>query len=65
MPSTVISSFSYDQATETLRVKFVSGLEYDFKKVPPTIYESMKASKAKGIYFNQYIKGKFEFLKRE
>ena len=64
MPSTVISSFSYDQATEILHVKFVSGLEYDYKKVPEKIYLDMKQSRSKGVYFNHHIKGKYQFEKR-
>ena len=33
------------------------------KNVPAKVYEEMKASGSKGIYFNQHIKGKFEFEK--
>lgn len=63
MPSTVISSFSYDNATATLTVKFISGMVYEYKNVPEEVYLAMKTSGAKGIYLNQSIKGKYEFEK--
>ncbi|MDB5229312.1 MAG: ATPase protein [Chitinophagaceae bacterium] len=63
MPSTVVASFSYDEITEMLRITFVSGLVYQYKSVPFEIYHAMKTSGAKGIYFNQHIKGKYEFEK--
>jgi len=63
MPSTVISKFFYDADNRMLKIVFVSGIVYEYKNVPEKVYEEMKASGAKGIYFNQYIKGKFEFKK--
>lgn len=63
MPSTVIRTMTYDEETNTLRIEFVSGMIYDHKHVPPETYQSMKNSGSKGIYFNQYIKGNYEFEK--
>jgi len=63
MPSTVISNISYDPETTTLRITYVSGMIYDYKKVPESIYQSLQSSGAKGIFLNQYIKGKYEFIK--
>lgn len=63
MPSTVIKSFSYDEATQILQITFVSGLVYDYLDVPPNIYHTMKQSTSKGIYFNRNIKDKFSFVK--
>jgi len=64
MPSTVISYFTFNPDAETLIVKFVSGITYEYKKVPENIYLGMKASPSKGIYFNKHIKGKFDFERR-
>ena len=64
MPSTVISYFTYDPASETLSIRFVSGIVYDYKNVPTSIYQDMKEAFSKGTYFNLYIKDKFEFIKR-
>lgn len=65
MPSTVISGFFYNAKSRVLKIVFVSGLIYEYKNVPESIYNAMKASRSKGIYFNQHIKGKFEFEKAE
>lgn len=65
MPSTVISNFFYDSQRRVLKIVFVTGLVYEYKNVPGKIYQDMKASGSKGIYFNRYIKGKFEFEKVE
>jgi hypothetical protein len=64
MPSTVISSFTYDAEKRILQITFVSGLMYNYLEVPEELYLSMRASKAKGIFFNQNIKDKFVFEKQ-
>ncbi len=63
MPSSVVHKFSYDAATATLRVIFVSGKVYDYKNVPEEIYESMKTSGSKGTYLNVHIKNHYAFEK--
>ena len=63
MPSSVVFTISYDTATATLRIIFVSGMIYDYKNVPEAVYQAMKTSGAKGIYLNQHIKGKYQFEK--
>jgi hypothetical protein len=63
MPSTVISKFNYNAATETLQIKFISGMVYNYLKVPEQVYLDMKNSRAKGIYFNEHIKDSYKFEK--
>jgi hypothetical protein len=63
MPSSVVSSFSYDHASATLRVVFVSGMVYDYLNVPGKVYIEMKASASKGIFLNTHIKGHYSFKK--
>jgi hypothetical protein len=63
MPSTVISSFIYIPEENILRITFVTGTVYDYLDVTVETYEAMKASFAKGIFFNENIKGKFECVK--
>ena len=63
MPSTVISTIDYDPASSMLRITFVSGLIYEYKDVPETVYQGLKTSTAKGIYLNKNIKGKFQYEK--
>jgi len=53
----------YDAGSATLRIIFTSGLVYDYKNVPQTVFNEMKASGAKGIYLNHHIKGKYDFEK--
>ncbi|WP_424288320.1 KTSC domain-containing protein, partial [Daejeonella sp.] len=40
MPSSVVDSFEYLADTRILRVKFNSGLTYDYKNVPQEVYKS-------------------------
>ena len=63
MPSTVVRSYHYDPVGHTLRVIFVSGMIYDYLNVPLYIYEQMKGASSKGVFLNNDIKGKYEFVK--
>ena len=63
MPSSVVLAISYDDATSTLRIIFVSGRVYDYKNVPEKVFNAMKTAFSKGIYFNQYIKDYYPFEK--
>lgn len=63
MPSSVIKSMSYNPATRRLRIVYVSGLVYDYKKVPQEEYDAMKTAFSKGTYLNQNIKGRYAFEK--
>ena len=65
MPSTVVADFFYDAKASSLKIIFDSGKIYDYKNVPEKIYNDMKSSFSKGIYFNRYIKDKFDFEKIE
>jgi KTSC domain len=65
MPSSVIKYFSYDAATETLKIIFVTGMVYLYKNVHGKIYKMLKASGSKGRYFNSNIKDKYKFQKLE
>ncbi|MEO6221459.1 MAG: KTSC domain-containing protein [Ginsengibacter sp.] len=61
MPSSVISTISYKAHTATLRITFVSGKVYDYKKVPEEIYNALLSSKSKGTYFNEFIREFYQF----
>jgi hypothetical protein len=61
MPSSVIAKMSYDPGSNTLRVIFMSGMIYDYKKVPERVYLAMKNAPSKGIYLNRHIKGAYAF----
>jgi lysyl-tRNA synthetase class 2 len=61
MPSTVIRSFDYRDASQELRVMFRSGRCYVYKDVPREVYDAMKSAFAKGEFFNTHIRSRFAF----
>ena len=63
MPSSVVAAIRYDIDSSTLRVVYVSGAVYDYKKVPEEIYNEMKKAFSKGEFLNKQIKPKYEFKK--
>ncbi|MBS1606883.1 MAG: KTSC domain-containing protein [Bacteroidetes bacterium] len=63
MPSSVVRAIKYDEPSHTLRVVYVSGNIYDYKEVPPAVYEKMRSSSSKGIFLNTEIKGHYDFQK--
>jgi hypothetical protein len=64
MPSSVVASYHYNNQSETLTIKYVSGLVYDYLNVPQAEYTAMKAAFSKGTFLNESIKGKYRFVKR-
>jgi hypothetical protein len=59
-----IHSLGYDQATQTLAVRFHSGLEYHYPNVPSTRYVELHSSESPGRYFHRNIRTKFKHLER-
>lgn len=65
MPSSVIHTMHYDKVSKTLRIRFVSGMVYDYLDVPEKVYREMKESGSKGKFLNERIKEHFSFHKVE
>lgn len=65
MPSTVIKSYRYFPQEEILRIEYVSGIVYDYLKVPQDVFDDFRSAFSKGVYLNRNIKGRFEFIKIE
>ena len=63
MPSSVVAHMNYDAGSSTLRIRFVSGILYEYKNVPEKVFRAMKSSDSKGAYLNRYIKGHYDFKK--
>jgi hypothetical protein len=63
MPSTVVQSMHYYPDTRTLRIRYVSGIVYDYQHVPEAVFEAMKAAGSKGRFLNRHIKGNYDFVK--
>ena len=59
MPSKVIRSFHYDDASRTLLITFQSGRRYRYLDVPAETVQAMRAAFAKGEFFNAHIRGRF------
>lgn len=54
--SSAISQVSYDRNTQTLRIKFARGAEYDYLSVPEVEFEKLITAPSVGKYFNTVIK---------
>jgi len=63
MPSSVIAAIRYDADSSRLRVIYISGNIYDYKKVPEEVYNKMKVASSKGEFLNKEIKPNYEFEK--
>lgn len=61
MPSTVIRSFQYEPDSRRLIVEFVSGRRYAYFDVPPDVYEAMRASRARGSFFNTDVRDRYSY----
>ena len=56
MPSSVISSFTYQPERRRLVVTFVTGRVYEYADVPPEVATNFRASFSKGVFFNSHIR---------
>jgi hypothetical protein len=61
MPSTVIRRFDYLPDSAELIVEFVTGRRYVYSPVPAKEAAAMRNAFAKGVYFNQKIRGRYEW----
>ncbi|HEY8615386.1 KTSC domain-containing protein [Phenylobacterium sp.] len=61
MPSTAIRHIDYDQASQRLRVRFVSGQRYEYEGVPPPVHRSFVESGSKGRFFQAEIRDRYPF----
>ena len=59
MPSTVISSFTYEPERRRLIVTFVTGRVYEYADVPAGVAANFRSSFSKGVFFNEHIRDKF------
>lgn len=54
--SSTISSIAYDEASNTLGVRFHNGAEYHYFGVPQDVFESMRSAPSVGRFLDQNIK---------
>ena len=60
MPSSVISSFTYQPERRRLVVTFVTGRVYEYDDVPANVATNFRASFSKGVYFNSHIRDHYK-----
>ena len=65
MPSSVIQFFHYDADQRELLIGFQSGKRYVYEDVPPDIAAALKAAPSRGEYFNDHIRDRYTFRRRE
>ena len=63
MPSSVVAAINYDPDSLSLKVVYVSGMVYEYKGVPESVYRELKMAGSKGSYLNYNIKGKYDYEK--
>lgn len=61
MPSTVIKSYDFDAAARILTIRFTSEAVYNYLEVPQEVYDAFRMFREKGVFYNQNIKGKYQF----
>jgi uncharacterized radical SAM superfamily protein len=59
--SSNLESVGYEESSQTLQIRFLSGGMYEYFDVPSPIYEGLLDSSSKGRYFHQYIKNNYRF----
>ena len=66
MPSTVIRDSRYDARHRVLSIWFVpSGKRYNYRGVPPEIYQAFTRASSKGRYFNRHIRDDYPYAQVE
>jgi KTSC domain len=56
VPSTVIESTRYDEASNTLDIVFTTGRVYRYFAVPAGVYHELESAPSKGQFFNAVIR---------
>lgn len=59
--STAIDSIDYDEAWETLTIRFVDGSTYTYSRVPQDVYAALLYAGSTGGFFNSDIRGKYSY----
>jgi lysyl-tRNA synthetase class 2 len=59
MPSSVISSFTYQPERRRLVVTFVTGRVYEYADVSADVAANFRASFSKGVFFNEHIRDRY------
>jgi hypothetical protein len=58
--SSNISAVGYDEATQTLGVKFVGGGEHHYNNVTPELHKALVSAKSVGGHFHKHVRSRFK-----
>lgn len=61
--SSNLKSVGYDPFSAFLEIEFHNGGVYLYSGVPERVYDQFMAASSKGTYFNDYIKGVYNYRK--
>jgi len=61
--SSNIEAIGYDDQTEELHVRFLSGGTYVYHQVPASVFNGLMNAASKGSYLNREIKDVYQFSK--
>jgi hypothetical protein len=59
--STAIQRIDYDAEARQLRITFTGGNTYKYYHVSRGVYESFMHAESKGLFFNTYIRDRYDF----
>ncbi|MDP8239133.1 MAG: KTSC domain-containing protein [Candidatus Hatepunaea meridiana] len=59
--SSNLEAIGYNEEEQILRIRFLSGGEYEYYEVPQSIFEELLDSPSKGSYFNRKIKPIYQY----
>jgi hypothetical protein len=62
--SVSIEAVGYDNDSQELHVKFVSGETYVYFDVPSPVFDAFVSAASKGSFFNREIKPAYRFAKQ-
>jgi hypothetical protein len=57
--SSAISAIGYDPETRRMKVRFITGVTYDFCRVPPDVVDRFMKSPSKGGFYNSHIRDRY------
>jgi lysyl-tRNA synthetase class 2 len=59
--SSVITELKYDQQSNELDIRFITGKIYRYSGVPPEVYEAFSAALSKGKFYNALIRDGYSY----
>lgn len=59
LASSNLSGYEYDEASQTLSIRFQSGRTYRYGSVPQDVADGLGSADSPGRYFNANIKNNF------